>query len=92
MLKKQTETAQVGQIHCFRCGFNWYPKNPNKTPSVCARCKNTRFAVPRSIAELDRPTNSEQTRLDNYLLVMREGGSLARAVQILVDDHIRSGA
>jgi hypothetical protein len=89
---KQIQESHEGQLFCHRCGFRWFPKNPTKVPTVCARCKSPRWQTPRSISELETPTRQEQDALDNYLLVMRQGGTVARAVRLLVDEAAKKGA
>ena len=79
-----------GKIHCYRCGFEWWPKNPEKVPTVCARCKNPRYAIPRTIAEVDTPTRSEADALDNYLMILRRGGSFAASIRKIIDDAAKT--
>lgn len=32
---------------CFRCGHSWRPKNINKMPTVCPKCKSPYWNKPR---------------------------------------------
>lgn len=34
-------------IRCFRCGYEWIPKSPNKRPRVCPKCVSPWYDVPR---------------------------------------------
>jgi len=43
MMKNKKPLAPApGQLHCQRCGENWYPKIPKqfKTPKQCPACKS----------------------------------------------------
>ena len=30
----------MNKLKCSKCGYMWYPKDPNKEPKECPNCKN----------------------------------------------------
>lgn len=81
----------ISQLHCHRCGVSWYPKNPDRIPTVCPRCKNPRWNIPRPAEQSEAITPTEQTALDAYLRVLRSGvPRRVRAIRTLVEMEAES--
>ena len=36
------------KLECKRCGYSWYPKNPSRLPTVCAKCRSPYWDKPRA--------------------------------------------
>lgn len=43
-----TEPVVVLKLHCVKCGHDWFPRNPEKMPTRCPSCKNSRFWLPKT--------------------------------------------
>ncbi|MCE5309650.1 MAG: hypothetical protein LLG20_18605 [Acidobacteriales bacterium] len=86
-MKEKKEVIE--QLHCFRCGFDWYPKRPGVIPTVCARCKNPRWATPRPGAtDTDDITQRERNALDTYLALLRTASPKAKLLRALVEMEV----
>ena len=44
-------TRILAQLHCFRCGYEWFPKSSQK-PRKCARCNSPYWDMPRRVDRL----------------------------------------
>jgi hypothetical protein len=89
---KRTATAGkarvIEQLHCYRCGFDWYPKQPGKVPTVCARCKNPRWDIPRPQDETGKVTGAEERAIADYLTLLRARGPHVKAIRLLIEAEV----
>jgi predicted Zn-ribbon and HTH transcriptional regulator len=35
------------KLKCERCGYEWFPKTPEKKPVACPQCHSRKWDVPR---------------------------------------------
>jgi DNA-directed RNA polymerase subunit RPC12/RpoP len=59
---------------CERCSHEWVPKDPEKEPSVCPKCKSPYWNRPRK--------NAPATRKDGKDGTEQEAGHAARGSQV----------
>jgi predicted Zn-ribbon and HTH transcriptional regulator len=51
------------KLRCNRCGYEWWPRDPTKTPAVCAKCKTPYWNKPRKykLKRLNEGVNDKNT-------------------------------